>query len=212
MSLLGINSQAQNYQPNYALKLGAGESITHNRFVVPDWGNLRFDIHAPVARGKLRVTLETLDGKYKETNEIYLAKELQIPTPNGMTDVSQVTSAYLNNVNAVGFGRDGFETFQMNLQTRNDITKQYRGQPAILRFELEGGEPVYLDNVFFKSDSLNFGNPTEARWDMNEPAQNPYQTNLLLEKPQYTSSHNAVTGLPNWVSWQVDNTWSLGVN
>ncbi|MEZ2232067.1 DNA/RNA non-specific endonuclease [Microcoleus sp.] len=208
LSLLGINSQAQDYQPNYALKLGAGESITHNRFVVPDWGNLRFDIHAPVARGKLRVTLETLDGKYKETNEIYLAKELQIPTPNGMTDVSQVTSAYLNNVNAVGFGRDGFETFQMNLQTRNDITKQYRGQPAILRFELEGGEPVYLDNVFFKSDSLNFGNPTEARWDMNEPAQNPYQTNLLLEKPQYTSSHNAVTGLPNWVSWQVDNTWS----
>lgn len=203
---LGINSQAQDYQPNYALKLGAGESITHNRFVVPDWGNLRFDIHAPVARGKLRVTLETLDGKYKETNEIDLAKGLQ--TPGSTTDISQVTSAYLNNLNAVGFGRDGFETFQMNLQTNNAFTKLYRGQPATLKFELEGGDPVYLDNAFFKSDSLNFGNPTEARWDISEPAQNPYQTNLLLEKPQYTSSYNAVTGLPNWVSWQVDNTWS----
>nr|WP_228042446.1 MULTISPECIES: DNA/RNA non-specific endonuclease [unclassified Tychonema] len=202
VNAIGSNSGST----NYALALKSDESITHNPFVVPDWGNLRFDVHAPVASGKLRVTLETIDGNFKETNEIDLGKGLQIP--NSMTDVSQVTSAYLNNLNAVGFGRNGFETFQMNLPTNNDVTKQYRGQPATLKFELEGGESVYLDNVFFKSDSLNFGNPTEARWNIDEPAQNPYQTNLLLEKPQYTSSYNAVTGLPNWVSWQVDNTWS----
>ena len=35
---LGINSTDPNYQPNFALKLDGGDSITHNRFVVPDWG------------------------------------------------------------------------------------------------------------------------------------------------------------------------------
>ncbi|WP_293305813.1 hypothetical protein [Microcoleus sp. PH2017_22_RUC_O_B] len=62
LSLLGINSQAQDYQPNYALKLGAGESITHNRFVVPDWGVLRLDLHVPESSlnkgGRLKVYLK----------------------------------------------------------------------------------------------------------------------------------------------------------
>jgi DNA/RNA endonuclease G (NUC1) len=195
-------------ETDYAFKLGANgvQEIVHNRFIVPDWGNLRFDVHAPVRSGNLKVKLETLDGNLAIEEEIDLATGIQIPTDTA--DISQVQSAYLQNENRVQFGEEGFETFQIDLQIRNDLTKQYRGQPATLKFELEGGEFVYLDNVFFKSDYLKWGNPTEARWDFNNPDENPYQTNLLLEKPQYASSYNAVTKLPNWVSWQVDNTWS----
>lgn len=36
-------------ETDYALKLGDGlTEIFHNRFVVPDWGALRFDLHVPV--------------------------------------------------------------------------------------------------------------------------------------------------------------------
>ncbi|GGA49476.1 hypothetical protein [Okeania sp. KiyG1] len=38
---------SDDYQTNYAVELKDGESITHNRFVMPDWGALRFDLHAP---------------------------------------------------------------------------------------------------------------------------------------------------------------------
>jgi len=55
---LGINSTAPNYQPNFALKLDGGDSITHNRFVVPDWGALRFDVHVPTpAPLMIRITI-----------------------------------------------------------------------------------------------------------------------------------------------------------
>ncbi|UNU23845.1 hypothetical protein [Microcoleus vaginatus] len=37
---------------NYALKLESGKSITHHSFVVPEWGNLRFDLHVPEAQLK----------------------------------------------------------------------------------------------------------------------------------------------------------------
>ncbi|MCC3563687.1 MAG: DNA/RNA non-specific endonuclease, partial [Microcoleus sp. PH2017_27_LUM_O_A] len=54
--------------PNYALLLEAGKSTqaTHDSFVVPDWGNLRFDVFAPVRSGELNVKLETIDGQSKD--------------------------------------------------------------------------------------------------------------------------------------------------
>ena len=202
-------------ETDYAFKLGANgvSELVHNRFVVPDWGNLRFDVHAPVRSGKLKVTLETTTGTVISENTIDLTSNLQaIPFTDGedvyfKPKMDLATNIYLGNANKIGFGREGFETFQLNLQTPDEVTQLYRGQPATLKFELEGGDHVFLDNVFFKSDHLRFGNPTEARWDIKAPEQNPYQTDLLLEKPQFTSSYNAVTGLPNWVSWKVDSSW-----
>ena len=44
---LGIDINADDYQPNYALKIEKNQTLTHNRFVVPDWGVLRFDLHVP---------------------------------------------------------------------------------------------------------------------------------------------------------------------
>jgi DNA/RNA endonuclease G (NUC1) len=202
-------------ETDYAFKLGANgvREIVHNRFVVPDWGNLRFDVHAPAKSGNLKVTLETTAGTPLAQTTIDLGSDLQeIPfsnTDNVNTpeNIALATNIYEGNAKKIGFGRDGFETFQLNLQTPDEVTQLYRGQPATLKFELEGGNHVFLDNVFFKSDHLRFGNPTEARLDIKNPEQNQFQTNLLIEKPQFTSSYNAVTGLPNWVSWKVDSSW-----
>jgi endonuclease G, mitochondrial len=46
---------------------------------------------------------------------------------------------------------------------------------------------------------LKFGNPSNAsRNDLN---------NYLLEKPQYALSYNCSSGIPNWVSWQLNGEW-----
>ncbi len=46
---------------------------------------------------------------------------------------------------------------------------------------------------------LKYGNPSNA----NSKDTNNY----LLEKPQYALSYNCKTGIPNWVSWQLDRSW-----
>ena len=43
LQTIGYNSA----QTNYAVKLEPEDVITHNRFVVPDWGALRFNLHVP---------------------------------------------------------------------------------------------------------------------------------------------------------------------
>ncbi|MCC3422118.1 MAG: DNA/RNA non-specific endonuclease [Microcoleus sp. PH2017_07_MST_O_A] len=204
LSLLGINSQAQNYQPNYALKLGAGESITHNRFVVPDWGNLRFDVFAPTQSGTLNVKLETIDGLSKDVT-INLAQNanFQIDAAN-RNNTEAIKNIYSDIENKIGFGRKGFETFQLKLNLTDSEIAEFRGKPAKLTLSLQGGDSVYIDNVFFKSDYLELGNPTEARWSTGN---NTSQKNLLLEKPQYVVSYNADTKIANWVGWKVDKTW-----
>ncbi len=47
-------------QPNYALKLESAKSITHNRFVVLEWGTLRFNLHVPelTTNGKVKVSIK----------------------------------------------------------------------------------------------------------------------------------------------------------
>jgi endonuclease G len=52
------------------------------------------------------------------------------------------------------------------------------------------------------SDShLTMGNPSGATTDVNQPL------NYLMEKPQYALSYNRDRGIPNWVSWHLDNSW-----
>lgn len=46
---------------------------------------------------------------------------------------------------------------------------------------------------------LKYGNPSNANSkDIN---------NYLLERPQYALSYNCKTGIPNWVSWQLNLAW-----
>jgi DNA/RNA endonuclease G (NUC1) len=127
--------------------------------------------------------------------------------------------------NRIGFAEQGFQTFQL------DIPNEFRGKVVTLKFELGGGTTVYLDNVFFKSQHLLFGNPNltnqfkneqEARKDLDTPVfdsgYDPFQDiqntppsdffdNYLIEKPQYSLSYNDNLKTPNWVSYQLNKSW-----
>ena len=206
---------------NKVLELKANESITHDRFASPDWGNLRFDLYAPFRAGKLTIKLNSLTLLPNNTTENVTTENVTIAestidltqdatvniTDSNNTNVTDITNMYVNNQTKIGFGRRGFETFQLKLQLPNDLIEKIKNKILYLTFSLSDtqGAEVFIDNVFFQSDYLKFGNSTEARWDSNSPNTNQYSNNLLLEKPQYVSSYNSVTKLPNWVSWKVDS-------
>lgn len=91
--------------PNFAVELTSGESITHNRFVVPDWGVLRFDLFVPeLTGGTVTVTLRGVDGEV-ESETIYLA-EANGPYDLGYND---------QDTYRIGYGNTGFETFHIEL-------------------------------------------------------------------------------------------------
>lgn len=46
---------------------------------------------------------------------------------------------------------------------------------------------------------LPFGNPSNA--SQTDP------NNYLIEKPQYVLSYNRDKGIPNWVSWELNQSW-----
>lgn len=190
-------------QPNYALKLESGKSITHNRFVVPEWGTLRFNLHVPelTTNGKVKVSikgnapsdeyqlLETVDDgtiDLRAADGRVNPGSSEIAYPLGYAD----TDTY-----RIGYGNRGFETFHV------DIPEELRGEVATLKFEVTDGT-VYLDDVFFQSISTKLGNPTFAR-----SSENTHRENYLIEKPQYTLSYNDATKGPNWVSWQLNKSW-----
>jgi DNA/RNA endonuclease G (NUC1) len=94
----------------------------------------------------------------------------------------------------------------------SDKGYKFRGKTATLKFELEGSDAVYLDDVFFKSSSLKFGEPkpkdgsSPARYSGAAYEDNLYRDNLLLEKPQYTLSYNGTGNIPNWASFQINKS------
>jgi large repetitive protein len=84
------------------------------------------------------------------------------------------------------------------------VPDRFRGKTATLRFE-SSGDTIYLDNVFFKSQQLLLGNPTDAR--ATDTASNQYLNNYLLEKPQYSVSFSGDDHILNWSAWQLNNSW-----
>ena len=46
---------------------------------------------------------------------------------------------------------------------------------------------------------LKYGNPSQANTNN--------QNNYLIEKPQYALAYNCQGGTPNWVSWQLNQSW-----
>ncbi|MEB3341221.1 DNA/RNA non-specific endonuclease [Okeania sp.] len=192
---------------NYALKLDSNfPKITHNPFVIPEWGNLRFDVYAPKESGKLKVQLE-VEGANIPVKTIDLAIDAGTVQIGDKQKVDKIKEIYGDNVNSIGYRRKGgFETFQFPFQKlSSDEWKKFMGKPAKLTFTLEGDSEVFIDNVFFKSAHIKLGNPTNARWDATQET----PTNLLVEKPGYTVSYNTQTKTPNWVSWQVNKTWTV---
>lgn len=74
--------------PDYALRLGDGlDSVTHNRFVVPDWGALRFDLFTGdvpenESSGELSVYLDVVGSTPSDTplQTIYLQEAVGTAT------------------------------------------------------------------------------------------------------------------------------------
>jgi DNA/RNA endonuclease G (NUC1) len=185
---------------SYALMLGgAGNrtTVTHNPFIIPDWGSLRFDLHTGdvpenSSAGTLRVFLRLVDDPAITTP----ITEIELQEARGLQ------SSYLLDTRRIGYGETGFETFTV------DVPDRFRGRTATLRFEATNGT-VYLDNIFFKSQHLLFGNPTEARTpDAGSPQVARNQNNYLLEKPQFAISYSENDNIPNWSAWQLNNSWT----
>ncbi|MCC3456381.1 DNA/RNA non-specific endonuclease [Microcoleus sp. PH2017_08_TRC_O_A] len=193
-----------NSEPNYAFKLETSKvkEIVHNRFVVPDWGALRFDLHAPkIANSSNAKSKGTLDVTIRPSDPSIPAfsQTITLQKAENNTDSNKAPASYLTDKYKVDYGIEGFESFNV------DVPERLRGQSATVEFKLEASIPVYLDNVFFQSESLRFSNPTTARTDLL--TNNTYQNNYLIEKPQYTVSYNGKKNTPNWVSWVLDGSW-----
>jgi DNA/RNA endonuclease G (NUC1) len=172
---------------DYAMRLEAGRVLTHNPFIVPDWGVLRFDLYAPNVGGNLAVSLDFLDDNVQDINQI-----IDLTTRAIGDEASYDADRF-----RIDYGATGFETFTI------DIPEYARGKVATLRFQANRNT-IYLDDVFFKSQHLLFGNPSEAR--KNDTA-SPNPNNYLLEKPQYALSYSADEKGPNWASYQINSSW-----
>jgi DNA/RNA endonuclease G, NUC1 len=55
---------------------------------------------------------------------------------------------------------------------------------------------------FPPSVHLTMGNPSNATPSLSDP------NNFLMAKPTYSLSYNRDKGIPNWVSWHLDQSWS----
>ena len=217
---VGYNSK----QPNYALKLDGGDKITHNNFVVPDWGDLTLDVYVPIPaklnnqNDYIEVFLETDTQKYNLNGEAIINNlETQLPSDKlqpGEDNNSTLPAVDLREVhwlgaesqptiqsqlNRIGYGTQGFETFNLN------IPDEARGKNARIKVQINGSTTVFVDNVFFQSQHLRFGNPTDAR-----SSDNPSNDNYLVEKPQYALSYNDELKIPNWVSYELNPSWVSG--
>jgi DNA/RNA endonuclease G (NUC1) len=162
---------------NLAVRLAPQAALVHDAIEeIPDWGILRFDVYDPQAGGGTLLVLIQQEGEF--------------PQLLGSVNLSQGDGTY-----DLTFGTKGFETFQVN------VPDQYRGQSAELIFENDSGDTVELDNVFFASQGLLFGNPDDSRTDPS------YTTQYLIERPQYAASYSNQTKDPNWSAWELDSSW-----
>jgi PKD repeat protein/DNA/RNA endonuclease G (NUC1) len=185
---------------SYALELGNGlKSITHNPFVVPDWGTLRFDLRVPeLTGGTVDVSMQS-DVPGFENHD--LGSISLTPAVTSVTGPHTPQDIFEDRLK-VDYGQTGFETF--NLPVPNAL----RGKVATLTFEVNGNT-VYLDNVFFQSQHLAMDNPSNARYTPENPE--AFANNYLIERPQYAISYNKSLKGANWASYQMNSSW-LGGN
>jgi large repetitive protein len=201
------------YPNNYAVELRSGESLVHNSFVLPDWGSLRFNVFAPnLNGGNLNVLIEESGtGNWIPLHPITIQRSEDplivdpvsgnlIPNPARPNNVGYYD---FNNglyedpyTHTISYGERGFETFVL------DVPNYLRGKSVKLKFTSNSNSTIYLDDVFFKSQHLLLGNPSDAR-----PDEVNSRNNYLIEKPQYSLSYNDSTKTANWVSYYHNATW-----
>ena len=219
-----ISSLKQNIAGNSSFSLelsGGGNSsggnniVTHNGFLVPDWGVLRFDLHTPRPEdgfsedGLLKVAIrEMRDGsRWQNLTSINLAEAEDPRLSDGSLNPSRQNAVgYYDYDNGtyvdpythyLGYATTGFETFHL------DVPDELRGKAVELSFQLSGTDsPVYIDDIFFKSKHLMLGKP-ESKDTANK------NNDFLIERPQYSLSYNNETKNANWVAWQLNSDWFI---
>jgi DNA/RNA endonuclease G (NUC1) len=185
------------------------KEYVHNLEVIPDWGAFRFDLHVPAAaigsgNGKLNITIQdSSDPNNKIVKTIYLKNLfLELPSKPGVYNVQGNPLSYdyvsaseqLEQKASVSF-----ETFSIN------IPDELRGKIATIKLEANNQSGEFLiDNIGFKNNNLKLGNPTDARSATTSGNINQYKNNLLIERPQYAISYNALTNTANWASWELN--------
>ncbi|GAA6616161.1 DNA/RNA non-specific endonuclease [Scytonema sp. NUACC26] len=79
------------------------------------------------------------------------------------------------------------------------VSKKLLFLPIALLLILTVGCTILLPRQFASNPHLAFGNPSNAS--------NIDPNNYLIEKPQYVLSYNRDKGIPNWVSWELNQSW-----
>jgi YD repeat-containing protein len=186
---------------DYAIKLsdsGTGtKSIWHNRLLVPEWGVLRADVHVRnPGTGTLTAWIQDAD----DATPVQLALTPYFTDPLNANQSVPVTFTSVDlsagvDANELAYGTTGFETFLWR------VPDEYRGRVARIGFQVDGNE-VLLDDIFFKTEQLVLGNPSEARDDLAF-----HRDNLLVEKPQFTIGYDESLLNPDWVAWELDAEW-----
>jgi DNA/RNA endonuclease G (NUC1) len=69
------------------------------------------------------------------------------------------------------------------------------GTSSVLTFTVISG-PLFSSNI-----NLTMGNPSGAVHDTS------YPLNYLIERGQYCTSYSRERGIPNWTSWELDQSW-----
>ena len=61
---------------------------------------------------------------------------------------------------------------------------------------------IYNEVTATSNINLTMGNPSDAVTDTS------YPSNFLIQRGQFCTSYNRDRGTPNWVGWELDNSWS----
>ncbi|NET42566.1 DNA/RNA non-specific endonuclease [Okeania sp. SIO2B3] len=193
LELLGKEKPSSEDSQSYASELEPGESMTHNRVRVPDWGSLRFDLHVPrgfytaqevrqakenneeLPQKQLKVTIESAEETITETfllQQVDLGikgQSLQDEDGNYRRDIFGNPDDRSHDARyKLDYATVGFETFQVDIPQNSGL----HGKVANITFELVDESEsqkakVYVDDVSFQSSHLRFGKPIPKEGNSN---------------------------------------------
>ncbi|MBW4496375.1 MAG: DNA/RNA non-specific endonuclease [Oscillatoria princeps RMCB-10] len=224
---LGIDPNAPDYQPNYAMMLKNNDKLIRNPMIMPDWGSLHFNLFVPKEvkkdGGQLKVTIQPTDSNLDPLTKTILLEDVNFNTDTyGNNDITKDADRKLGYASG-NAATSGFETFTLEVPIESQLhSTDARKQEVTITFKVTNGSDklvVYIDDVFIQSNHLRFGIPTpqqnnpnaanrkEARTSRADFSKNLYKDELLIERPQYALSYNGEKNTANWASWLVNKTW-----
>ena len=210
LELLGKEQPSSEESQSYAVELPSGESMTHNRLRIPDWGSLRFDLHVPegfytaeevrqakennqqLPQKQLEVTIESSEDTITETfllQQVDLGikgQSLKDEQRNYQRDIFGNPDDHSHDARyKLDYATVGFETFQVDIPQNSGL----HGEVANITFKLVDPSQtakVYVDDVFFQSSHLRFGKPIPQEGNPNgSQVQEAFYSDANLENNPY---------------------------